>query len=166
MEAEISSRLLESCLPQRRYAAYTILHAVPYDRILMTTWILFMGYVKLYIMSLHVLVLNFYHHHSSVFHLHPTKTTTSPTQPFTFNFFLLLLSILSPQKGKTTAKMVSLTRVIVLAIAAAAMGVEASKVGHAIKGIVSTVLKRRGQNSIWERSGTTTAPRIKTRIII
>jgi hypothetical protein len=104
----------------------------------MITWILFMGLVKLYIMSLHVLVLNFYHHHSSVFHLHPTITTTSPTQPF----------------------------VVVLAIAAAAMGVEAGKVGQAIKGVVSTVLKRRGQNSIWERSGTTTDPRIKPRIII
>jgi hypothetical protein len=124
-----------------------------------------MGLVKLYIMSLHVLVLNFYHHHSSVFHLHPTITTTSPAQPFTFHFFLLPFSYLLKTE-KTTAKMVSLTRVVVLAIAAAAMGVEAGKVGQAIKGVVSTVLKRRGQNSIWERSGTTTDPRIKPRIII
>jgi hypothetical protein len=62
--------------------------------------------------------------------------------------------------------MVSFTRIVVLAIAAAAMGAEASKVGKVIKGVVSKVLKRRGQNSIWERSGRITDPRIKTRITI
>lgn len=49
--------------------------------------------------------------------------------------------------------MVSFTRVVVLALAAAAMGVEATKVGKAIKGIAGSILKRRGQNSIWERAG-------------
>ena len=47
--------------------------------------------------------------------------------------------------------MVSLTRVAVVAIVAAAIGVDASKVGKVIKGVVGSVLKVRGEGSIWER---------------
>ena len=59
-------------------------------------------------------------------------------------------------------KMVVLTRVCVLLIATVAIGVEASKVGHIIQGTVSSVIKVRGQNSLWER-GKPLAPLLKIR---
>ena len=58
--------------------------------------------------------------------------------------------------------MVVLTRVCVLLIATVAIGVEASKVGHIIQGTVSSVIKVRGQNSLWER-GKPLAPLLKIR---
>jgi hypothetical protein len=47
--------------------------------------------------------------------------------------------------------MVALTRVFVIMVASAAIGCEASKVGKAIKGFFTNLLKVRGETPFWGR---------------